>query len=179
MKDIIIPALRANLGDWVYYSATIPLGILSELVDFADTLHKSKELSKLIQREIKRKRGVEISDYLIREKEHFFNSLVVAVYGGVPSWHSIEITSSHSTISTDNLTESQLDSFGFLRFTGEESLFAVDGQHRLAGIKKAVDSGHKFIDEEVSVLFVAHQNTGAGIERTRRLFTTLNKTAVM
>jgi DNA sulfur modification protein DndB len=48
----------------------------------------------------------------------------------------------------------------------------------LAGIKKAVQEGlpddHA---DEVSVIFVAHKVTPQGLEKTRRLFTTLNKTA--
>ena len=40
---------------------------------------------------------------------------------------------------------------------------------------------HWFVEEqdpfdEVSVIFVAHEATSQGLERTRRLFTTLNKT---
>lgn len=75
-----------------------------------------------------------------------------------------------------NLTEDTVSSVGFLTLTGQEKLFALDGQHRLAGIKKAVKDG---LDndpyDELSILFVGHKDTQRGLERTRRLFTTLNK----
>lgn len=178
MKNLYLPALRGFFGDWVYYSCIMPLETISELVNFADDLHQSKKLSKLIQRTIKQRRGKEIASYLINENERFFNSLVIAVYGGAPSWHSIGIVSSQANIKIDDISESHLNSFGFLNFNGKEKMFAIDGQHRLAGIKKAIGMGNHFKKDEVSVLLLAHKNTPKGLQRTRRLFTTLNKTAV-
>ena len=70
------------------------------------------------------------------------------------------------------------DSVGFLSFSGQEKIFAIDGQHRLAGMKEALKSNQDLGKDEVSLVLVAHQRTPAGQERTRRLFTTLNKTAV-
>ncbi len=178
MNNLYIPALRGFFGDWAYYSCIMSFQTISELVSFADDLHKSKKLSEMIQRAIKRRRGNEIAEYLINEKERFFNSLVIAVYGGSPSWHSIGITSSKPTIKIEDISESYLNSFGFLQFTGKERLFAIDGQHRLSGIKKAIVDGNQCKNDEVSVLLVAHNSTQTGLQRTRRLFTTLNKTAV-
>lgn len=177
-KNLYLPALRGFFGDWVYYSCIMPLATISKMVNFADELHNSKNLSELIQRTIKKRRGNEIASYLTNEKERFFNSLVVAVYGGAPSWRSIGIVSSHTDVKVEDISESSRNSFGFLSFTGEEKMFAIDGQHRLAGIKKAIHDGNHFDNDEVSVLLIAHQNTPPGLQRTRRLFTTLNKTAV-
>jgi len=59
--------------------------------------------------------------------------------------------------------------------SGAEKIFAVDGQHRLAGIKRAVGNKVNFEDERVPVVFISHVETQR--QRTRRLFTTLNKTA--
>ncbi len=77
----------------------------------------------------------------------------------------------------DDIPEYALHSFGFIHFDGGEKLFALDGQHRLAGIKKVFADGKRIADE-ISVVLVAHKNTKKGLERTRRLFTTLNKTAI-
>jgi DNA sulfur modification protein DndB len=71
-----------------------------------------------------------------------------------------------------------MDRLGFLRLTGKEKIFAIDGQHRLAGIKKALEEGLDLSAEQAPVLLVGHKTTVAGLQRTRRLFTTLNKTAV-
>ena len=65
----------------------------------------------------------------------------------------------------------------FLHLSGEENLFAIDGQHRVEGIKEALKENPELAIEELAVLFVAHRTTEAGRARTRRLFTTLNKYA--
>lgn len=178
MNKLYVPALRGVFGDWVFYSCIMSFQTITKRVDFADDLHKSKKLSEMIQRAIKERRGEEIASYLINEKERFFNSMVIAVYGGSPSWHSMGVISKNPDIRLEDISDSDLNSFGFLSFTGEEKMFAIDGQHRLAGIKKSTNKSRQLDSEEVSVLLVAHNNTPDGLQRTRRLFTTLNKTAV-
>ena len=178
-QTIVLPALRGLMGDWVYYSCLMDMGELSSRVHHAEEIHKNKALSNMIQRQLKRGRGAQIADYLKMQPERFFNSLVVATYGGRPNWHALsDVRSRTKTPELINLTEDTIDSVGFLTLHGDEILFALDGQHRLAGIKKAVEDGLESDPyDEVSVIFVAHRNTKNGLERTRRLFTTLNKTA--
>ena len=178
LKKLWLPALRGLFGDWVFYTCLMPLREIASRVDYAKVLHKSNKLSEMIQRELEEGRGEEIAVYLRTQEQRFFNSLVIAVYGGNPSWHDIgNFSSNLPGVSVEKIPQQALDSFGLLLFTGEEQLFALDGQHRLAGIKEAVQSNDDIGEEEASVLLVAHQNTRKGIERTRRLFTTLNKTA--
>ena len=76
-----------------------------------------------------------------------------------------------------SLSERGKDAFGILHLSGGEKLFAIDGQHRVEGIKEALRENPNLANEELAVLFVAHKTTGAGMARTRRLFTTLNKYA--
>jgi DNA sulfur modification protein DndB len=70
-----------------------------------------------------------------------------------------------------------------VKLDSSERIWAIDGQHRVAGIKLAVEEEPKIGNEEVCVIFVAgvtSQHRGAnsiGYERTRRLFTTLNRSA--
>jgi len=178
MKAIYIPALRGIFGDWVYYSCILPIYEFEKRIFFAEELHNNKELSKLIQRELNRNRGVEISNYLKNEKERFFSSFVVAVYGGEPCWYPSNIRPDTDIVDVEFITRDALDTLGFLRLSGEERLFALDGQHRLAGIKNAISEGVDISDDEVSFILVAHKNDVPGLQRTRRLFTTLNKHAV-
>lgn len=172
------PALRGIFGDWIYYSCLMSIEEVSERLSFADEIHKSKKMSDWIQRKIKEGRSKEIADYLIREPQHFFNSLVVAIYGGDPAWHSF---SNFKPVADDiDLADVPDDvgaSVGFLSFTGQEKMFAIDGQHRLAGMKEAVKQKSELGKDEVSLVLVAHKTSQPGMERTRRLFTTLNKTA--
>lgn len=178
-QNLTLPALRGVMGSWVYYSCLVSLEEISKRVRFADEIHKSKQLSGMIQRKLQSTRSTQIASYIKSQPERFFNSLVVATYGGQPNWHAItSIKAKSETSDLNNVSEEVLESVGFLTFRGDEKLFALDGQHRLAGIKKAVADGlpENHVDE-VSVIFVAHKVSPQGLERTRRLFTTLNKTA--
>ncbi|MBB5879674.1 DNA sulfur modification protein DndB [Xanthomonas arboricola] len=174
--ELFIPALRAALGDWIYYSCVMSLPELATRVSYAEEIHQDKALSKLIQRSLEGTRSTHISDYLEKTPQRFFNSLVVATYGEKPKWLEIGNFNEQSSAKIlDRIDPSERDVFGYLALSGREKIFAVDGQHRLAGIRKAVSNGVNFDDERVSVLFVSHSE--AHRDRTRRLFTTLNKTA--
>lgn len=173
-----LPSLRGRFGDWAYYSCLMSLRELGERVSFAVDIHTSKALSDLIQRELRKGRSNDIATYLKTNDERFFNSLVVAVYGGDPAWHELDKLSAQAgDFDIKQVSDDAIASIGFLSFTGAEKLFALDGQHRLAGIQEALKDNAALGDDEVSVIFVAHQKTKAGLRRTRRLFTTLNKTA--
>jgi DNA sulfur modification protein DndB len=184
--SLALPALRGAFGDWTYYSAVIPLAELAKRVAFANEIHTNKGLSELIQRELKGGphggRALDIANYLQNEHERFFNSLVVAVYGGAPQWVPLNVAQPKGDAP---LLGEAAHSLGVLQMTGEEKLFAVDGQHRLAGMKRLMVMSEEkgttkkqlsAISDLVSVLFIAHRTDC--LERTRRLFTTLNKTAV-
>lgn len=183
--SLALPALRGTFGDWTYYSVVIPLAELAKRVAFASEIHTNKGLSELIQRELKGGahggRALDIANYLLRTPERFFNSLVVAVYGGAPQWVPLNIN--QQVNGSPSLGEAA-HSLGVLQMSGTEKLFAVDGQHRLAGMKRLIEMNKKSattnqpsaISDLVSVLFIAHH--ADHMERTRRLFTTLNKTAV-
>ena len=184
MKDkqhtsLVLPALRGIMGNWVYYSSLMNLRELAEIVDFADDIHESKRLSDMIQRELKDKRARQIAHYLKTQPERLFSSLVIATYDGEPNWHPLsKIDDKADRRDLKDLSEETIETVGFLALRGDEKFFALDGQHRLAGCKKAVNEG---IDQdpydEVPVIFVAHRNDEKGLRRTRRLFSTLNRTA--
>lgn len=177
--EVSLPALRGLMGDWIYYATLMTFKQVSSRVSYATDLHTSEGLSQLIQRRLDEERGPEIAEYLRNQPERFFNSLVLATYDGQPDWYPLSDVHPDPTLSQfPELSPSTISSVGFLTLRGDERLFALDGQHRLAGIKKAVAEAPSTVgNEELSVILVAHQKTGAGLQRSRRLFTTLNKTA--
>lgn len=176
--SLTLPALRGQFGDWVYYSCLMPLGELAERVDYASEVHPSAAMSEFIQRSLEGPRAGHIANYLTNTPDRFFNSLVLAVYGGAPVWLELGNYRAADPKMLKLLTPQAKDSIGFLHLDGREKIFALDGQHRLAGIKRALKvlSGEE--DEQVSVILVSHRKSAKGMQRTRRLFTTLNKTAV-
>jgi DNA sulfur modification protein DndB len=172
-----VPALRAKMGDWVYYSAFLRMADIAARVSLADEIHQHKALRDLIQRQVDSSGHAEaIKNYLLTQDQRFFNSLVVGVYGGDPDFYELAITSSPQ-MSSDNLPSYIKGALGILQFDGNEKMFAIDGQHRVVGIKKALLEKKELGEDEVIVLFVGHKTTTAGMERSRRLFTTLNRYA--
>ena len=135
--ELILPALRVNMGDWVYYVTFLAMDQIAERIEFAEDIHPSLTLKTLIQREIT-DRSQHISDYLLNQPQRFFNSLTVGVYGGSPNWQEFKIDT-NSEFNADLLPLYLEGSLGILRLNGEETLFAIDGQHRVQGIKKALE----------------------------------------
>lgn len=175
---LTMPALRGTFGDWTYYSCLMPLRDLATRVSYADDIHESKALSELIQRTLEGTRADHIAAYL-NTPERFFNALVLATYGGNPEWYEVgNFKSSTQADILAEVAEEAMDALGFLRLGAKAKIFAVDGQHRLAGIRAAIASGSEAENDVVSVILVGHKTTKTGLQRTRRLFTTLNKTAV-
>lgn len=176
---LTMPCLRGHFGDWIFYSCLMSVSDIADRVDYAETIHPSEELSKMIQRSLEGPRAAKIADYLRNNKERFFNSLVLATYGGSPEWYDVgNLRSTRNADVLSEMSDGALDTIGLLRLNGKEKIFALDGQHRLAGIRQAVAQGQDVGDELVSVILVGHSLGAKGNRRTRRLFTTLNKTAI-
>jgi DNA sulfur modification protein DndB len=172
---LVLPAVRGRLGDWAYYCATMKLKHVAERITFAHVIHPSKTLNELIQRALK-ERSHDIRDYILNQRERFFSSLVVGVYGGDPQWLDIKI-GDNPFLAVADIPRDVQASMGVLVLSGDEQLFALDGQHRLSGIMEAVERTPAIGEEQISALFVAHKMSANGLERTRRLFTTLNRYA--
>ncbi len=167
MKSINIPAIRGVIGDMVYYTTTFTFNQIAERVKkIDDELHTSTSLKEQLQRALT-SNYQSISDYIISQKEHFFNSLVLAIYDGDPEWNEMEV----------NFKGEDYYSMGFLKLNGEEKIFPVDGQHRVEGIKDALKRSPELGEESISVILIGHHKKKEGMEKTRRIFSTLNRYA--
>ena len=166
------------MGDWIYYPTLMKLKDIAERVKIAEEIYQSDILSEMVQRVIKRKRGKEIKDYLLKQQQRFFNSLIVAIYEGEPRWYDITRIESNNQFDSEDIPEEVVAGIGILSLDGREKLFTLDGQHRLIGIKEAVSENPQLGEDELSIIFIAHRKDSEGLERSRRLFTTLNKNAV-
>lgn len=172
-----VPALRAHMGDWIYYAAFMKMSDIAARVSLADEIHKHEGLRDMIQRSVDKSTHAEsIKEYLLSQEQRLFNSLVIGVLGGAPDFYELKIGGS-PRIQPQELPPYIEGALGVLEFTGGEKMFAIDGQHRVVGIRRAVADRPQLGDEEVIALFVGHKNTPAGLERSRRLFSTLNRYA--
>lgn len=167
MNAIDIPAIRGTIGNLTFYTATFTFKQIAERVKPADDeLHTSSSLREQLQRALTDNHK-SITEYILKQNEHFFNALVLAMYDGDPTWNELEFEyNNHS-----------YHSMGFLHLNGEERIFPVDGQHRVEGIKGALKENPKLNDEKITVIFIGHHNDKEGKEKTRRIFSTLNRYA--
>lgn len=163
-----LPAIRAVIGDWVYYVATMRFKDVSIHVKRVDNeLHSSILLKEMLQRSIT-SNYKNIAHYIETQQERFFNALVLAVYDGQPKWHEVRLQYD---------TGEDFYDLGVLELTGDEKIFPVDGQHRVEGIKEIVSKSPEYDDEQIPVIFIGHKTDAAGMQRSRRLFSTLNRYA--
>lgn len=164
---IRIPALRSKIGVWIYYTSSLSFEEVDKYVKKIDKdLHTSEGLSDAIQRSIT-DNYKNIRDYILNQNERFFNSLVLAIYDGDPEWIEVEL----------NFEDTEYFNMGFLKLSGDEKIFPVDGQHRVEGIKAAILLNPELKKEKVPVIFIGHQKNDDGMKKTRRLFSTLNRYA--
>ena len=74
MKAINIPAIRGVLGDIVYYSALFSFKQIAERVKRVDDeLYVSTSLKDQLQRSLT-ENFRSITNYILNQKEHFFNA---------------------------------------------------------------------------------------------------------
>ena len=184
------PTIRAQVGDWAYYVTTLPfyeaarrIKPVSELP--APGLQHSRNLDTWIQREVMKRRRGEIADYLMHQPERFFNAIVVGVYGGEPKWYGIEVAE-NNLFGAPGLDERFHSALGIMELSDGEELYAIDGQHRIAGIREALmrlntldtaEEHQRLANEDLTMVFVAADMDAGHLQRVRRMFSTLNKRA--
>lgn len=183
------PALKAHMGDWTYYIVKMRMREVAAEVKFGSQVHNDYALDQAIQRTIKESRvKKEIVTYLRGRRDRFFASLVVAAVGGSPKFFPVSVADDPQfEFFADEPSIEQ--SFGVLRFSGEQNYYALDGQHRLKAIKtflqpddesERVEAPPGFENEEISVLMVIRppkEDENTWLASYRRLFSSLNRYA--
>lgn len=172
-----VPSLRGTLGDWVYYSALLKAEHICTRIRPSHEIREAKALEDFLQRTLK-PRVEKIARYLGKRDSRFFNSIIIGVFDGLPLWVEFDIKKAEQKLDGEGLLEVK-ESVGLLIFEGREKMFAIDGQHRVEGIKLAYKKNPERVSaDQYPVIFLAHLDTPAGKARTRRLFCDINKNAV-
>lgn len=162
---MLLPVIRGKIGNWRYYTGLMTFKQVAEYITPSiGELYQAKCLDELLQRELTTNYEA-IRDYILKDGERFFNALILAIYDGDPQWLEAEFENESFT------------NVGFLSFSGNENIFPVDGQHRVAGIKAAIEGNDALSSETIPVVFIAHTQSDEGRKRTRKLFSTLNRRA--
>lgn len=176
-KKLILPCLRGLIGDWIFYSTLMSASEIATWIKPVKNIREAASLDEVLQRDLKDRKKA-IARYLLTDKNRFFNSLVVGVFGGVPDWFEFDLSKTDKVIPLEQV-QTIKQSVGLMLFSGSEQMFAIDGQHRVAGIEIAVnDDKNKILaDDQFSVILVAHVDDSLGMKRTRKLFSDINKNA--
>ncbi len=169
-------ALRARTGDRAYYISLMTFEDVKEWIKPVNEIHEKTELKNWLQRDLTEKRQEQIAKYLMTQPQRFFNAIVVGIFMGNADWFPVVLEEDFPFESFD-IDENSNHSFGFIKLTGSEDIFAIDGQHRVEGIKYALSLKPELKKENQCVIFVSHRKTEEGQKRTRRLFSTLNRYA--
>lgn len=183
IQSIHLPCLRGNFGNWSYFSTIIKVKDIVEsnriiTVPESKALY-TKNINQILQREIDFTRIGKIKEYILQSTERFFSSLIVAIHKGNPEWADFDLERQFR-IDNNLIDEKDIEfienKIGILTLAGNEEIFVLDGQHRLLGIRKAFEEDKTIGEDEISVILVVHKTDLK--QRTRRLFTVLNRYAV-
>lgn len=179
-SKLVLPCLRGVIGDWVYYSTLMSASQIEKWIHTAKDIREAKSLDEELQRDLK-ERKKSIAKYLLKDNARFFNSIIVGVFDGVPDWREFNLDAVKDEYSSFIDVRALKESLGIMIFKGNEKMFAIDGQHRVAGIQLAYNESsgknNELEDDQFSVIFVAHIDDKAGMRRTRKLFSDINKNA--
>src|SRR4051812_31464291 len=118
LSSLSLPSIKGRMGDWDYYIATVPLSAIADRVRYAEEVHSNSKLSDMIQRRLSGKRATEIAEYLSKRADRFFPALVVAFYGGNPTWHQGSIIARNSEFDVEDIREYG-NCLGVLHLTGD------------------------------------------------------------
>lgn len=168
MEKLIIPAMKGLIGDTTYYLINLSFKQVSERVTSmsSNEIFTSQSLKDQLQRSLTNNKQ-KIKDYILNHDDHFFSSLVLATYNGNPLWKTVRM----------EIDDESYNDIGLLIFSGDETIFPVDGQHRVEGIKLLLKEFPQFSTETIPAMIIGHTNNFEGKTRTRRIFSTLNRYA--
>ncbi len=181
------PAMRGKLGSTEYFTTVIKARDLAQSTkiqspdDWSDiTLHE------IYQRKLDYNRVVKhIAPYLAKDKDRFFGSIILSVTGELQFYPLDKIFVGLDLNPLFKPFISKINSMGMLSIGDEAEWSPMDGQHRIAAIRCALegkdhrqkevnhfDACPKMGDEDVTVILIAYNK-----HKVRNIFTKVNRYA--
>lgn len=151
--DIRLPAMRGKMGSRTYYSALMPMKAVPQFFKFADWAGISPEDRE--QRVLNEKRVPDLAAYIAENEDDYIFSSITASYKSEPRFEPYTEGSDIGTLILE---------------LGDE-LIINDGQHRRAGILRALQQGVPIDRDSISVLLFPWENTA----RVQQMFSDLNR----
>lgn len=166
-----IPAIRTRMGGLEYFISAATLGEAARLIEYVEEVDDWTQETPP-QLKLQRKLNVqrverEMVPYLVATDDHFYSSLTVEIRPA-PHMGSNQLIAFEVRDTFPGGVE-----FGVLTLDGTETLYALDGQHRLKSIELAIRQRPELAREHISLILVPFQS----IERSQTLFSDLNRHA--
>jgi DNA sulfur modification protein DndB len=166
------PAIKATMGETEFFASVLTYGEAARLVQFvedvddwaSDTDPETKIQRRLNVGRVER----EMVPYLLNVPDHFYSALTVEIRPAITEDFdgSIPFEPLGPSIS-GGMT------WGLITLDGTETLYALDGQHRLKSIQLAIRQRPELAREQIPVIFVPHRSQ----RKSQLLFSDLNRYA--
>ena len=166
------PAIRATMGKNEFFSSVLTYGEAARLIQFvedvddwsSDTDPESKIQRRLNVARVER----EMVPYLLSVDDHFYSALTVEIRPAITDGFDGRIPfEPMGPAVAGGMT------WGQITLDGTETLYALDGQHRLKSIQLAIRQKPELAREQIPVIFVPHRSQ----RRSQLLFSDLNRFA--
>lgn len=152
--QVHVPAMRGKMGSRTYYSCLMPLNAVPQFFKFTDwtgMLPEDREQRVLVE-----KRVPELANYITENEEDYLFSSITASYKSEPEF----------------VPYAEGSDIGTLKLQLGDELIINDGQHRCAGIVRALQNGSPTLKTNtLSVLLFPWENT----DRVQQMFSDLNR----
>ena len=152
--EVHVPAMRGKMGSRTYYSCMMPLNAVPQFFKFTDwsgMLPEDREQRVLVE-----KRIPELASYITENEEDYLFSSITASYKTEPVFEPYATG----------------QNIGTLKLQLGDELIINDGQHRCAGIVRALKNGSEELKHHsLSVLLFPWENT----DRVQQMFSDLNR----
>ncbi len=166
------PAIRAGMGENEFYGSVLTFGEAARLIQFvedvddwtADTDPEAKIQRRLNVARVER----EMVPYLLTVPDHFYSALTVEIRPAIT-----EGFDGHLPFEPVGGSITGGMTWGQIVLDGTETLYALDGQHRLKSIQLAIRQKPELAREQIAVIFVPHRSQ----RRSQLLFSDLNRFA--
>lgn len=166
------PALKGRMGDTDFFATVLTLGEVAKMVEFVEDVDdwddhtdpESKSQRKLNTSRVER----DLVPYLLEAPDHFYSALTVEVRPSTAVDHEPAIPFEPQGPAIPGGIE-----YGMAVLDGTQTLYALDGQHRLKSIQRAIRLRPSLAREQISVILVPFRSQ----RRSQLLFSDLNRFA--
>jgi DNA sulfur modification protein DndB len=151
-----VPAVQGKMGTNLYYTANFPVGMIAKLFQYDPDKMAALPVEERHQRALKTARVPEIASYIALHDDYIFSSITVSV-----------------NAEALRFVPSELDpNVGMLHVPIETEWYVNDGQHRVAGMQRALAERPELKDDTMSVVILCDPE----FERCQQVFSDLNRT---